>query len=132
MPKSIRYFEWAWLGSLAIGFIVAALFIFPLIGKVILSAYIVPPLIMTVFKLILIFLISRKCNNIAKWILVVLFVISFAAYIISIISMTKIPGPGLLGVLSTVQVMMELIGVYFLFTEESRIWFRSKNKAGSI
>ena len=68
MPKHIKYFEWTWLGSLSLGIIVAALSYSEIVGA---GMEIFVGFIQFVtfgVMLLLILLISRKRNNIAKWI----------------------------------------------------------------
>ena len=71
--------------------------------------------------LLLILLTSRKRNNIAKWILVVLFGLGIVFYIPQLSSLFD---KGFAGVLSSLQVLAQCVGIYFLFTQESRDWFR--------
>jgi len=128
MPKHIKYFEWTWLGSLAIGIIVSALsysemvpdelevFVEVFAGFILFFYFFIFGII-----LLLILLISRKRNNIAKWILVVMFGFGIVMYIPQLAFLFNI---GFVGVLSSLQLLAQCVGLYFLFTEESREWFR--------
>ncbi len=71
--------------------------------------------------LLLILLTSRKRNNIAKWILVTLFGFGIVFYIPQLSSLFDI---GFAGVLSLIQVLTRCAGIYFLFAQGSRDWFR--------
>ena len=121
MPKHIKYFEWTWLGSLSLGIIVAALSYSELVGAgmEIFSGFI--QFVTLGIMLLLILLTSRKRNNIAKWILVVLFGLGIVFYIPKLSSLFNL---GFAGVLSSLQVLAQCVGIYFLFTQESRDWFR--------
>ena len=71
--------------------------------------------------LLLILLTSRKRNNIAKWILVALFSLGIVFYIPQLSSLFDI---GFAVAFSSLQVLTQCVGIYFLFTEEYRDWFR--------
>ena len=120
MPKHIKYFEWTWLGSLSLGIIVAALSYSEIVGAgmEIFSGFI--QFVTLGVMLLLILLTSRKRNNIAKWILVVLFGLGIVFYIPHLSSLFN---KGFAGVLSSLQVLAQCVGIYFLFTQESRDWF---------
>ena len=120
MPKHIKYFEWTWLGSLSLCIIVAALTYSEIVGArmEIFSGFIQ---IFTLGLMLLFFLLtSRKRNSIVKWILVTLFSLGIVFYIPQLSSLFDIG----LGVLSSLQVLTQCVGIYFLFTEESRDWFK--------
>ena len=121
MPKHIKYFEWTWLGSLAIGIIVSALSYSEMVpgGLEIFAGFI--QFFTFGISLLLILLISRKRNNIAKWILVVMFGFGIVMYIPQLAFLLNI---GFVGVLSSLQLLAQCVGLYFLFTEDSREWFR--------
>ena len=121
MPKHIKYFEWTWLGSLSLCIIVAALTYSEIVGArmEIFSGFIQ---IFTLGLMLLFFLLtSRKRNSIVKWILVTLFSLGIVFYIPQLSSLFDI---GFAGVLSSLQVLTQCVGIYFLFTEESRDWFK--------
>jgi hypothetical protein len=131
MPNHIKYFEWTWLGSLALGIIVAAL-TYPTITPAGGEGVELPRLDIFVgfvqffifaSLLLLILLISRKRSKVAKWILAIGFVIGVVFYIPQLSSLFEI---GFAGVLSSIQVLAQCVGLYFLFTEESRNWFKQK------
>jgi len=124
MPKHIKYFEWTWLGSLAIGIIVSSLSYSATVapGMEIFAGFI--QFFVLGVTLLLVLLTSRKRSKIAKWILVVLFGLGIVVYIPQLAVLFNL---GLeyqiVGVLSSLQVLAQCVGVYFLFTQESRDWF---------
>ena len=121
MPKHIKYFEWTWLGSLALGIIVSALSYSEMVpaGTEIFAGFI--QIFVFGVTLLLILLISRKRSNIAKWIVVVFFGLGIVVYIPQLASLFNM---GFVGVLSSLQALAQCVGLYFLFTQESRDWFR--------
>ena len=121
MPKHIKYFEWTWLGSLLLGIIVAALSYSEIVGA---RIKIFPGFIQffTIGSMLLLILLTlRKRNNIANWILVTLFGFGIVFYIPQLSSLFDI---GFAGVLSLIQVLTQCVGIYFLFAQGSRDWFR--------
>ena len=120
MPKHIKYFEWTWLVSLPLGIIVAALSYSETVaaGMEIFAGFI--QFVTLGVMLLLILLTSRKRNKTTKWILVVLFGLGVVFYIPQLASLFNM---GFVGVLSSLQVLAQCIGLYFLFTQESRDWF---------
>lgn len=114
-PNHIKYFERAWLISLAIGVVISAL---SSQGMGITAALM--QTIVFVILLINILLISRKRSNIAKWVLIVMFVLGVPMYV-PLLSILL--SAGFVGVLSLLQLTVQLVGVYFLFTHQSRQWF---------
>ena len=121
MSKHIKYVEWTWLGSLSLGIIVAALSYSEIVGAgmEVFAAFI--QFVTLGVMLLLILLTSRKRNNIAKWILVVLFGLGIVFYIPQLSSLFNL---GFAGVLSSLQVLAQCVDIYFLFTQKSRDWFR--------
>jgi hypothetical protein len=121
MPKHIKYFEWTWLGSLALGIVLsvtkgpeiaaagsgAQFFAFFGVGV----------------SLLLVLLTSRRRSKIAKWVLVVFFAMGLVVYIQNVPAWL---GMGFQGILSLIQVLAQCVGMYFLFTKESRDWYKKK------
>jgi prepilin signal peptidase PulO-like enzyme (type II secretory pathway) len=75
--------------------------------------------------LLLIFLISRKASNIAKWILVALFVLGVAFIAPSLLQTLD---QGLIGLLQLSQLIVQAAAIYFLFTPEARAWFGARGR----
>ena len=119
MPKHIKYFEWTWLGSLAIGIIVSSLALETVAPGMGIFADFIQFFVLGV-TLLLVLLTSRKRSKITKWILVVLFGLEIVVYIPQLAVLFNL---GFVGVLSSLQVLAQCVGVYFLFTQESRDWF---------
>ena len=114
-PNHIKYFERAMLISLAPGVVILALSSQGMGITAVLFQTIV-----LVILLINILLISRKRSNIAKWVLIVMFVLGVPMYV-PLLSILL--SAGFVGVLSLLQLTVQLVGVYFLFTHQSRQWF---------
>ena len=114
-PNHIKYFERAMLISLAPGVVILALSSQGMGITAVLFQTIV-----LVILLINILLISRKRSNIAKWVLIVMFVLGVPMYV-PLLSILL--SAGFVGVLSLLQLTVQLVGFYFLFTHQSRQWF---------
>lgn len=120
MPKHIGLFEKLSLGSLLIGVVVATAtykqmslvadpFFIALIQIIVLGS-----------TLLLILLISRKRSKVAKWILVMLWALGLVRYIPQLANFLD---QGYVGILSICQLVMQAVGIYLLFTPESKKWF---------
>ena len=114
-PNHIKYFERAMLISLAPGVVILALSSQGMGITAVLFQTIV-----LVILLINILLISRKRSNIAKWVLIVMFFLGLPMYV-PLLSILL--SAGFVGVLSLLQLTVQLVGFYFLFTHQSRQWF---------
>ena len=114
-PNHIKYFERAMLISLAPGVVILALSSQGMGITAVLFQTIV-----LVILLINILLISRKRSNIAKWVLIVIFFLGLPMYV-PLLSILL--SAGFVGVLSLLQLTVQLVGFYFLFTHQSRQWF---------
>jgi hypothetical protein len=79
--------------------------------------------------LLLIFLISRRANVIAKWCLTALYVVGVA---LSSPQLLRAFDQGLIGLLFVSQMIVFGAAVYFLFTPEASIWFKEKKGAGPV
>ncbi len=127
MPRSVRIFERTWLCAWLIGIVVATI-VHP--GMVSAASGIFGDLarlfvvffqIFTLgFTLLFVLLASRKRNRIAMRTLIAFFGVGLVFYIPQLFVISE---AGMLGVLSSVQLLMQCVGVYFLLTEESRDWF---------
>jgi O-antigen/teichoic acid export membrane protein len=123
MPNHIKYFEWVILGSIALGIIQTGLpfYLFapgpaPSEPPFLVVNLILPPLLV-----LLVLLTSRKRSNIAKWILVL---ITAFIIVINIALISSFFEMGFAGILLLTQSLLQCVGIYFLFTEESRNWFK--------
>ena len=123
MPNHIKYFEWAILGSIALGIIQTGLLFYlfspgpaPSEPSFLVVNLILPPLLV-----LLVLLTSRKRNRIAKWILVLITVFTI---VINTALISSFFETGFAGIPSLIQLLIQCVGIYFLFTEESRNWFK--------
>jgi hypothetical protein len=122
MPNHIRYFEWTWLVSILLGIIVAGLTYDELAAKSNPVSIWIIQLLVLVFAITLVLLISRQKNNFFRLTLLFIFPVGLYFYIpqLSILFSMKI-----VGVLSSVQLTLQCLGLYFLFTSQSRQWFQN-------
>ncbi len=124
MPKSIKLFEQLFLLSLALGVIQSALFsnAAGMTGGSVYSVAIVQVVLMVIVGG-LILLTSRKKSVICKWILVAFFLLGMIAFIPNLAVYFE---HGIMGVISSVQVLLQAIAIYLLFNADSKAWFESR------
>lgn len=125
MPKSIKLFEQLFLGSLVLGVIQSALMTSTL-GLNGISAYGVASFQVIILLIVgsLVLLTSRKKSVVCKWINVVFFILGMVAYIPSLAMLIE---QGIMGIISSVQVLMQAYAIYLLFNSDSKAWFASKD-----
>ena len=131
MPKSIQLFEQLFLASLVLGVIQSASFS-NAAGLTQGAAYNVAIFQVVVLIVVgaLVLLTSRKKSAICKWILVTFFVLGLAAFIPNLASYFE---HGIMGVIGSVQVLLQAAAIYLLFNSDSKSWFESKKlKSDSI
>ena len=128
-PKSIVTFEWLALLSFAVALVVTTLTWNGNVAAYRSSGY-GPALLWfltgTEFALglLLIFLVSRKGNVIAKWILAIL----TAAGILELgMGIGDRLGAGLLGIAEIAKMMLLVAALYFLFRADAKPWFGRKS-----
>ena len=122
MPNHIKYFEWTWLVSIFLGIIVAGLTYDELATKsnpVLIGTI---QLLVLVFAITLVLLISRQKNNFFRLTLLFIFPVGLYFYIPQLSNLFSME---IVGVLSSVQLTLQCLGLYFLFTSESRQWFQN-------
>ena len=122
MPNHIKYFEWTWLVSILLGIIVSGLTYDELATKsnpVLIGTI---QLLLLVFAITLVLLISRQKNNFFRLTLLFIFPIGLYFYIPQLSNLFSME---IVGVLSSVQLTLQCLGLYFLFTSESRQWFQN-------
>jgi hypothetical protein len=73
-----------------------------------------------VISLVLIFFTSRKRSNVAKWILVVLVVVSV---VMAVPRLGEIAAAGLVRLPDAASIILQAVAIFFLFTAEARAWF---------
>ena len=116
MPSSIKCFEWVFLGSLIIGFTASILAYSTRAG---ISGNDVLLYALTVIDLFLVVLVSRRRSNIARWILVAMVVMGTPFYFSNLVVYLT---TGLIGVMSSIQLVAQYGSVCLLFTADSRQW----------
>ena len=121
-PKSIERFELLFFVSLGIGIVTSAL------GwdQISQMAGVLPTLAVQVLTLLivlsLVLLVSRKRSNIARWVLVAFFVIGTVIYIPNMARLFA-QNP-LVTVLSSVQIVLQVAALYFVFRPDAKPWFQ--------
>ena len=123
MPDQIKYFERCMLASLAIGLINSILFYSQPAEEVRGVGSVLVQLFTAATILLLVLLTSRKRSNVAKWIFLIMYALGLIMYAF-IPQLTEHWTQGLRGVISIVQLLIQLAAIYFLFTPEGRAWFR--------
>ena len=117
MPSSIKYFEWVFLGSLIIGSTVSILAYSTRAG---ISGNDALLYALTGIDFFLVILVSRRRSNIARWILVVMVVMGTPFYFSNLVIYLTM---GLIGVMSSIQLVAQYGSICLLFTAGSRQWF---------
>jgi len=69
-------------------------------------------------------LISRKKNQIAKWIFVILFIFGLPQYIQPLSNMLDL---GVVGILYVLQLAVQCIAIYYLFTPAFSSWMKQQD-----
>ena len=75
----------------------------------------------------LVLLISRKASLIAQMIFLLL---CAAGAVLAVPAVPAILSDGEIGLLQVVQIALQGVAIYFLFTPEARAWFRAKRGGG--
>ena len=117
MEPNLLKFERFTLASLVIGIIVSASQMKNFNETETLFAAIFGVLIL-LFVMGLVLLISRKKSKIAKWLWAILFTVGLVIYIPEL---GKMLSDGVSGVLSAMQLVLQCIGMYFLFFDKENI-----------
>ncbi|MDQ2877639.1 MAG: hypothetical protein M3R41_01000 [Pseudomonadota bacterium] len=133
-PVSITNFERCYLGALVVGLISTAINWNTVIamssanpaaaqfGPGFISTMLIGGTIIGIaIRLALWFAAARKHAVVAKWIIVVLFAISAAGLVWSLLRQSM-PG-GLIGVFTVVGFLLDAAAVWFLFRPDARVWF---------
>ena len=116
IPIAIKFFEFGFLGALAIGAVVSFLTFSTRAGTSGNDLLLVSLIGLDFF---LVLLISRGRNNQAKWILVTVVLVGLPFYVSSLIIHLAM---GFIGVLSSMELVVQLGSMCLLFTAESRRW----------
>ena len=121
MPNHIKYFEWSWLASIVLGIIVSGLTYSELTDKLDPVSVGIIQFLVLAFTITLVLLISRKKSNFAKLTLLFLYPVGLYFYIPQLSDLFLM---GMAGVISSIQLILQSIGLYFLFTPEAKQWFQ--------
>ena len=113
MPNHIKYFEWSWLASIVLGIIVSGLTYSELTDKLDPVSVGIIQFLVLAFTITLVLLISRKKSNFAKLTLLFLYPVGLYFYIPQLSDLFLM---GMAGVISSIQLILQSIGLYFLFT----------------
>ena len=112
MPTHIKYFEWTWLASILVGVIVAALRYDEIATESDPGSIRIIQFLVLVFVTTLVLLISRQKNNFFRLTLLFIFPVGLYFYIPQL---TDLLSMGIVGVLSSMQLTLQLVGLYFLY-----------------
>lgn len=126
-PKSVERFELLFLVSLGLGVVHSALKWEQLTQMT--TAWVVLTTQAAILLIILglVLLVSRRGSNIARWVLFVLFVLGGVMYIPSaaeIFAQNPVSA-----VLSSVQLVLQVTAMYFVFRPDAKPWFQKKASA---
>jgi hypothetical protein len=130
MPSNVRNFFWLNVLSLALGVIVAIM-TSPKLYAMAAAAGRGPGYIITIqvvtmaLLLLLIWLIAFKRQNWARWVWLVMFVLGMPGYAIVF---KNLMGISLTGAISLMQLVLQLVALYSIFTGNARAWFRRGEK----
>ncbi len=129
-PASIVNFERLYLGGVALGVLnsfltwdqqIEQLKADPNTAAAGSGILLVTTIISVLIPLLLWFFIARKASVVAKWILVVLFVIGLIVLAVGLSQGTLPSGIGM--VLAVVSFLMQAAAVYMLFRSDAKAWF---------
>lgn len=121
-PRSVAIFEALYLLTILISVVQSSL------GWHQVTAIASPALVIAVqvitmaILLALVLLVSRRRQNWARWVLVVLFVIGLPA-LAKIVMSGQLPGSLWITI---VQTVLQLVALFMLFTPPSQAWFRKR------
>ena len=122
MPNHIKYFEWTWFTSVLLGIIVSGLTYDELATESNPVLIGIIQLLVLFFAITLVLLISRQKNNFFRLTLLFIFPVGLYFYIPQLSNLFSME---IVGALSSVQLTLQCLGLYFLFTSESRQWFQN-------
>ncbi len=122
MPSNVALFEKLMYVAVAIGVAVAALDfgrvsaqVGSTVGTLVAQAFAIGLLVLFIW------LVARRRQNWARWVFLVFFVIGLVFYVPALLDMFR--ASTLIGLLSAVQMVIQLVALYLIFTGNSREWF---------
>ena len=142
-PTSITNFERCYLGSIALGFIILALTwnsqlallarnpaTAQLSGGAIYGSLLTGLVIGAVVAILLWYFAARRASVVAKWIIVVFFAFGVLSLLNSL-SKGMVP-PGLGGVLTIANIVLQGVAVWMLFKPDAKAWFADRGRSANI
>lgn len=132
-PKSIQRFDMFYLGALALGLVNTALSwnatMERLNAEAATAAIATPMMVGSVaigfgISLLLWFFTSRMRSTIAKWIVVVFFVLGVLSLLFSLLN-GQFPG-GIGAAVSVIAIILQAVSVYMLFQPDAVAWFKGE------
>jgi hypothetical protein len=130
-PVSIEYFERLSFLAMMVGIVFTALSWDPgQAARLHVGPMFLPLALAFCYALLaaLILFISRKASLIAQGIFLLLFA---AGLVLAIPAVPAILDDGQIGLLQLVQIALQAVAIYFLFTPEARAWFKAKRGGDS-
>ncbi len=131
-PVSIEYFERLSFLAMMVGIVFTALSWDPGQAERLHVGPMFLPVALTIcylFLATLVLLISRKASLIAQGIFLLLFA---AGVVLAIPAVPAILNDGQIGLLQIAQIALQAVAIYFLFTPESRAWFRARRGGDAV
>jgi hypothetical protein len=123
MPSNVARFEQLMYLSIGIGIALSCLQYGSLSQKDDVTFALIIQLFVFAVLVILVWLIARRQENWARWVLVIMFLAGLLFYI-PILSQTLNTSP-LLGILSIIRDFIQGIALYLVFTGNAVAWFRA-------
>ena len=142
-PISIVQFERCYLGSLLLGFLTLAVTwntqlamlqrnpaTAQMSGGMIYGSLLTGLVVGALITLLLWYFAARRASAVAKWIIVVFFAIGVLSLLNSL-SKGVVP-PGLGGVLTVANIVLQGVAVYLLFRPDAKAWFDGRRGAADM
>jgi hypothetical protein len=123
MPRSISVFEGLMLGSLLIGTVISAMTYNEAVSQAAAVVVTIIEIFVLLLMLFLVLLVSRKRSNVAKWVLIIVWLLGLVVYIPAAAHFLT---TGIVGFLFVAQPTMQAVALYMLFTPDSKQWLQSK------
>ena len=128
-PKTVDWFEYLMIATLIIGVV-----------RIMIDQQEIPPAlrsdatllfqgVLVLLLLVMTLLVSRKGSNIVRWITLIMVLLGTLMYLPMIGVLINQGGDPFSGLLSTPQVVFQLVAVYLVFRPESRPWFQKQAPA---
>jgi hypothetical protein len=119
-PKPVVAFEAMNLTTLAVG-VVHSIFVWDESVAIASPAFVITIQAFSIgLVLMLTLLVSRRRSNVAKWVLIVLFLIGLPGVIVLLANGLALGSP----IITVFQTVLQAVGICLLFTPPARRWFR--------